>query len=100
MGFFSRVFGDVERRRPTPAKSGRVDPSTMSTQVGRQMAERVNRSLDESEMRVHRLGQVLGGYETYADSLQLELAEAAIVWTCASLAAHRTLNNARRIFVP
>jgi hypothetical protein len=70
----------------------------MSTEVGRQMAERVNRSLDDSEVRVHRVGQVLADYETFALPLQQQLTAAAIVWTCASLAAHRAMNQCEAYF--
>jgi tetratricopeptide (TPR) repeat protein len=64
------------------------DPLTMKTEFGRKVAAAINRKLETSETRLHRLNQVLNEYFMYTDALQLDLAEAAIMWSFAALAVH------------
>ena len=66
----------------------RVDPSTMKTEAGREMAERANRRREVSRTRLHRSVQVLNEFILFADDVQLDLAEEALVWTFASLTLH------------
>jgi hypothetical protein len=66
----------------------RVNPSTMKTEVGRELAGRLNRNLETSDTQLHRLTQVLDEYIFYIRDLQLDLADAAIVYAFSGLASH------------
>lgn len=95
----SRLYGCDPREliespddRPSSEQSAtevnRVHASTMKTDAGRQIADRVNRHRETSETQLHRLTQVLNEYPFYTRNFQLNLADAAIVWAMAALASH------------
>lgn len=87
MGFFSSFF--AKPHPPEPAvMDGPVDPSTMTTPVGREIAARVNRAIEVSDQNAHRFLKVVNDYILYVDNAQIDLAETAIIWALAALAQH------------
>ncbi len=83
----TKLLDPPEDHQPA-TRSKRVDPSMMETEVGKRLAGQVNRGLEASDTRTHRLNQVLKEYLLFERNGQLDLAEAAIVWAMASLAMH------------
>lgn len=68
--------------------SGGVKSMPEMSEQFRQLAEQANRQAASSEVQLNRLIEVLKEYSLYVPDLQLDLAEAAIVWGMASLAFH------------
>lgn len=75
-----------------------VDPSTMKTEAGREMADRLNRTLETTETQHHRLMQVLNEYFLYTDVYQRDLAEAAAMWAFATLAVDERRDECQSYF--
>lgn len=75
-----------------------MDPSQMKTEAGREMAGRVNRSLETTETRLHRAQVVLKLYPLFTDNAQLSLAEVAIMWAISSLACNERREDCESLF--
>jgi len=76
----------------------KVDPSTMKTDAVRELAARVNRSIETSDTQLHRASRVLNEYVCYTHDFQLDLADAAIVWAFSALASHARRSECKSNF--
>lgn len=70
----------------------------MTTEVGREIAARINRAVEASGAQSRRLLEVVKLFYSFSDTAQFDLSEAAIIWACVALARHERCDECKTHF--
>jgi hypothetical protein len=81
-----KAFGSLDDQGESSSEPRSIDPGSMQSPEGREMAESFNSASAESQQRLDRTTAVLNEIILYERYMQLDLAEAAILLAIATLA--------------